>query len=332
MIKYVYVIKIFTIFVLNKSLLTKNYTLMKKSITSLFLMLACSFGAQAQTDSYPFDAADVDENGWLWFDTPEKIEKYVGISEDGKLDPNGKIFQMISTKSASDALPPFNETFASDTVTGFGDPKSGGTDVKKGAIVMHKATENALYNNGGAVLINLPSCKMLSMNLSCESAAQLYLSGTNDAEADTSAYSIVYLPQKTEWFPGMAFYQELFRTDNFTWEGIHMLNNNGASEFTFSSKNPVYGMLQVAGLYPVYLHGIKVILDGTSTNIRNITTEDILFDGQNVSLATPAQISVYNIDGALVSSEYADKISLSGLNKGLYLVKAGNATRKIAIK
>ena len=48
---------------------------MKKSITSLFLMFACVFGAQAQANSYPFDEADLDANGWLWFDTPEKIEK-----------------------------------------------------------------------------------------------------------------------------------------------------------------------------------------------------------------------------------------------------------------
>ena len=32
-----------------------------------------------------FDAADVDEQGWLWFDSQAKIDKYVGLEGSGKL-------------------------------------------------------------------------------------------------------------------------------------------------------------------------------------------------------------------------------------------------------
>lgn len=301
---------------------------MKKTITSFFMMLACAFSAQAQT-SYPFDAADVDENGWLWFDTPEKIDKYVGVSKDGKLDPDGKIFQLITTESASGVKPPFNETFASDTISGFGDPHNAGTDIRKGAIVLHQATENGKFNNGGAVLINLPSCKNINMVLSCESSAQLYLSGSKDATADTSTYTIVYQPEAAVFPPG--FFIPLFTCNIYNWNDLQTFNNKGATDFTLASKEPVFALLQVAGLLPVYIHGIRIQTE-QSTGIQELTSEKILFDGQNVSLNNPARISVYHIDGSCVLSEYTDQVNLSGLPKGLYLVKAGQATQKIVIK
>lgn len=306
---------------------------MKKSITSLFLMLACAFGAQAQTESYPFDAADVDANGWLWFDTAEKIEKYVGVSKDGKLDPNGKIFQMITTSTAAEAEEPFNTTFASDTITGFANDKFI-DQLKKGAIVLNGASQNGNYDDGGAVLINLPSCKEMHMFLSCQSSAWVYLSGTNDAKADTSAYNVVYQPSKTEMWPGgPVFINPLFSGLNnpFEWTSLETLNNEGASEFTLASKQPVYALLQSAGTLPVYIHGIKVVTEGT-TGINDITADAISFDGKNISLNAAAEINVYNLSGALVASEYASSMNLSNLTKGVYMVKVGNTTQKVVIK
>lgn len=308
---------------------------MKKSITSLFLMLACAFGAQAQTESYPFDAADVDANGWLWFDTAEKIEKYVGVSKDGKLDPNGKIFQMITTSGADSInLPaPFNETFASDTITGFGydDGEGNVAEPKKGAIVLNTASNNAITKDGGAVLIKLPSCKNMSMVLSTASSCWLRLSGTNDAKADTSAYNIVYKPIQP--WPGFPMYDPLFNgfSNPFTWESIETLNDNGTSEFTLTSKEPVYVLLQNSIASPLYLHGIKVVTEGT-TGINDITADAISFDGKNISLNAAAEINVYNLSGALVASEYASSMNLSNLTKGVYMVKVGNATQKVVIK
>ena len=36
----------------------------------------------ASTEVTFFDPKDVDSNGWLWFDTQEKINRYVGITDD----------------------------------------------------------------------------------------------------------------------------------------------------------------------------------------------------------------------------------------------------------
>lgn len=302
---------------------------MKKSITSLFLMLACAFSAQAQTESYPFDAADVDANGWLWFDTPEKIEKYVGVSQDGKLDPKGKIFQLITTNSGANAEEPFNKTFASDTLTGYNykNPSA----AYKGAISLHKATQNGTINDGGAVLINLPSCKEMNLMLSTAQSGYAYLSGTNDADADISAYSLLYKPAAAVFPPGM--YTPLFSQLNcpFAWTSMETLNNNGESEFTLASSAPVYALVQSASVNPLYIHGVRIVTEET-TGINDITADAITFDGNKVSLKNAAEINVYNLNGALIASEYTASMSLSNLAKGVYMVKVGNATQKVVIK
>ena len=68
---------------------------MKKIISTLFLGLACTIGVQAQEYNLFYD---VDADGWLWFDSQEKIDKYVGLCNeaDNKIDPNGKWYRQTS--------------------------------------------------------------------------------------------------------------------------------------------------------------------------------------------------------------------------------------------
>ena len=49
---------------------------MKKSVT-LALFFAGAFTSAAYAQGNLFTPADCDSNGWLWFDTQEKIDKYV---------------------------------------------------------------------------------------------------------------------------------------------------------------------------------------------------------------------------------------------------------------
>lgn len=52
---------------------------MKKIISTLILGLACTIGVQAQEYNLFYD---VDADGWLWFDSQEKIDKYVGLCNE----------------------------------------------------------------------------------------------------------------------------------------------------------------------------------------------------------------------------------------------------------
>ena len=79
---------------------------MKKIISTLILGLACTIGVQAQEYNLFYD---VDADGWLWFDSQEKIDKYVGLCNeaDNKIDPNGKIIQMVPADIAPDYPPTY---------------------------------------------------------------------------------------------------------------------------------------------------------------------------------------------------------------------------------
>lgn len=57
---------------------------MKKSVT-LALLFAGAFTSAAYAQGNLFTPADCDSNGWLWFDTQEKIDKYVGDATSDKL-------------------------------------------------------------------------------------------------------------------------------------------------------------------------------------------------------------------------------------------------------
>lgn len=80
---------------------------MKKTFTAFCLALACTSGLRAQEFNL---FHDVDADGWLWFDTQEKIDKYVGLCNeaDNKIDPNGKPIQMVP----ADIAPDYPATFA----------------------------------------------------------------------------------------------------------------------------------------------------------------------------------------------------------------------------
>lgn len=81
---------------INQCIINFNKKCMSRKITVLLMTLSVVMFANAQEYNL-FDPADVDANGWIWFDTQEKIDKYIGQAnnEDGKIDPNGKIIQLI---------------------------------------------------------------------------------------------------------------------------------------------------------------------------------------------------------------------------------------------
>lgn len=59
-------------------------------------LLLSAIGVQAQEYNL-FPASVVDENGWLWFNSQNIVDQYVGVCKenDYKVDPEGKIIQMI---------------------------------------------------------------------------------------------------------------------------------------------------------------------------------------------------------------------------------------------
>ena len=58
----------------------------------------------------------------------------------------------------------------------------------------------------------------------------------------------------------------------------------------------------------------------------------IFFEGNRVVLNEPARLEVYNAEGLLINAAHTDRMDLSGMPKGIYIVKAGDATRKLVVQ
>jgi hypothetical protein len=107
---------------LERDLTTKkdNSKRLMKKIFTIAMLAVATMSASAQNTYNLFDPADCDADGWLWLNTQEKIDRYVGnINEDAyTVDPNGKVIQL----AFANITPDYPETVA--------DPEAYGVDTQ----------------------------------------------------------------------------------------------------------------------------------------------------------------------------------------------------------
>ena len=308
---------------------------MKKGITTLFLGLAFAAGAQAQEYNL---FHDVDADGWLWFDTDEKIEKYVGpcltTTTGFAIDPEGKPIQLVPAMQ----YPDYPETTADAYYTGAGaGGEVGGEGAKTGAIMLEPATGLGAFSNrdGGGIVVLMPSCSTFSLSLSCEGSGYVHMSASTDInakfdkeeeEGGFTVISAIHAVWKPLFTPGLG-----------VWEGIEKLDNGNEPHFTLKSDTPIYGYFRSASTSTMYIHGIRVTTPTNSTlSVRDVTAKQqhhIFLEGNCVVLNEPADIKVYNANGLLMNAAtHASRMDISDMPKGIYIVKAGDATRKVAVQ
>lgn len=295
---------------------------MKKIIYTLTCALACVFNAHAQEYNL-FPASDIDADGWLWFDTQEKIDKYVGIcdEENYKVDPNGKPIQLIY----ADIMPDYPMSTADPYWIGAGKGgEIGAAGSRTGALII-AGSSSLMGTNGGGFVVLMPSCSTYSICMSREGSTFLRMRASKDINTNFTNYDAIkayaFLP--------------LFSSGIYTWEGIEKLDNGYDDGYTLQSDQPIYAYFQSMTSDPIYIHGIRVTTPTNSTvGIKETTTNTthIFFEGKRVVLNEPANIYVYSIDGRLVANSYGNEMDLSGLTKGIYTVKAGQSTRKMVIE
>lgn len=307
---------------------------MKKGITILFFGLAFAAGAQAQEYNL---FHDVDAEGWLWFDTDEKIDKYVGeclTTQTGfAIDPNGKPIQLVPAMQ----YPDYPETTADAYYTGAGaEGVVGGEGAKTGAIMLEPATGLSAYSgmNGGGIVVLMPSCSTFSLSLSCEGSGYVHMSASTnvnakfDKEESEGGFTVISA-KHAAWSP-------LFTPGLGVWEGIEDLNNGYEPYFTLKSNSPIYAYFRSASTSTMYIHGIRVTTPTNSTlSVSDVAAKQqnrIFFEGNRVVLNEPARLEVYNAEGVLMNAAHTDRMDLSGMPKGIYIVKAGDATRKLVVQ
>lgn len=272
---------------------------MKKNYLAWALLLS-AIGVQAQEYNL-FPASVVDADGWLWFNSQEIVDQYIGVcnENDYKVDPEGKIIQMIY----ADQVPSYPSTTVDPDAIGYGKGGELGADgYKKGAIILPAASALG-STNGGGIALCLPSCSTLSMNVSCNGMISCRLLSTDKIETAFTDYGVrqVYLVP----------FKKFAGAGNTSVNGLET-KTNGNDNITIKSDKPVYVYFQNNTKGEVYIHGIKVTTPKQeTTGIANIQTQ-----------GTAAQ-EVYTIDGVKVGN------TLKGQKQGLYIVKQGNNIKKV---
>lgn len=287
---------------------------MKKFYFMMALIL-CAMSATAQNYNL-FSASDIDKDGWLWFDTQAKVDKYVGTcdEENYKADPNGKKIQMVY----ADQVPAYPPTTVNPDEIGYGKGGEVGTEgYKKGAIILAPASA-LLQPNGGGILIMMPSCSELSINVSCESKVGMQLCSTTDINTVFTNYEV-----RGGW---SAMFGAFAQAGNSTVKGLET-KTNGNDNITIKSDKPVYVYFRNNTTKEVYIHGIRVITTTKNEDGGEVTPETpgndytVKFTAEtsdterevNVALSKPGKVSIDWGDG--VKKETNIEAAFDGWNQ-----------------
>ena len=295
---------------------------MNRKTTVLLMALSVVMFANAQEYNL-FDPADVDANGWIWFDTQEKIDKYIGQAnnEDGKIDPNGKIIQLICADFGD-----YEDSTVDPTIKGVGtDGEMGGPGAKTGAIITAGASAS-MTTNGGGFVVRMPSCVSCNLFLSSEATTYVRLLGATEQDKYFKDYTIVSALYSTVFKP-------LMRAGQKEWTEMETLDSGNEPYFKLKSDAPIYARFESLTKVPLYIHGMKVLTSTKPSGVNDASVNSkIEFDGITLSLGGVANVQVYTTTGVLAASATTDKMNLSPLTSGVYIVKAKNGTNERTTK
>lgn len=286
---------------------------MKKIFIFPFLLLSV-MAATAQTSGRNlFDATDIDENGWIWFDTAEKIDKYIGIinEEDYLVDPDGKPIQLVY----ADIYPDYPASEASADFIGAGTDGETGSEGSRTGAIMLQPSSGAMSINGGGFVVCMPSCHSYAICYSSNSKVMTRLVATKNANAPMSnSLGECSLESESGWRVISATYATVLKrlpAGINTWDGLEELNNGYEPIVTMQSDDPIYVWFQSATPDTVYIHGIKAI-----------TKEEPTAGIVDVNVADDSR-AVYSVDGRRLAGDLAEE------GEGLYIVTEQGKSKKV---
>ncbi len=302
---------------------------MKKFLLSAALCAACVTAASAQETFNYFDAADVDANGWLWFDTQAKIDKYVGFGNKYKIQLQSATFE--------DSDGQFAEPVGDPEVKGWNEAgELGGEGAKTGAIILCPGSKanGSDSPDGGGILLQLPDCAEIDLFLSTENSPIIPALAGAKGWVEAIDCGVI----KTYISMGI-FGKPLAKATQYQWNDIQDMKSSVSGLQLASPKGEkVTGLIRNNKNQPLYIQGIKVM---TYTNDSSAGISDVIadggltlsFDGENVNASADAAIEVYAVSGARVAMGNGSSLALGHLASGAYVVKAtsdcGTATIKI---
>lgn len=208
-----------------------------------------------------FEAEDLDEDGWIWFDTAEKIEKYIGVinENDYLVDPDGKPIQLVYADIMSDDYP---ASEASAEFVGAGTDGETGSEGSRTGAIMLQPSSGVTSINGGGFVVCMPSCYSYDICYSSNSRVMTRLVATTNVNAPmNNCLPGCTLDSEDGWRIISAKYAAVFNrlpAGINNWEGLEELNNNTKPIATIQSEDSIYVWFQSATPDTIYIHGIKV--------------------------------------------------------------------------
>jgi len=284
---------------------------MKKSLLAVALLAAMATPeVVAQTTYNFFDAADVDKDGWLWFDSQEKIDKYVGWNTKKK---SFKIQNVDADYQDGYGNP--IENITDPELIGFGtDGQLGSAGSYTGAVILPDASESfvsyaAPTGHGGGLLINVPDLAQLDICLSARQKDLLLACEANDQELTTrdlinknigmikgcELTGLQIGSEPASILQGVSYSGKWSDIQNYEDDEFYLLNTSDFTQTRHFKIQSKPGEKRAVVFYnymkssPLYVHGIRVL---TYTNTSGVA--DIIADGEDTNAPT------YNVLGVRV--------------------------------
>ena len=277
-----------------------------KHIFTLALMAFCmTTGLHAQEYNM-FNPSDCDAEGWLWFNSQAKVDKYVGLIDEDEdvVNTEGALIQMVY----SNVKPDFPPTTVDADIMGYGTDGELGTEgALKGAIILPPSSRVMNYN-GGAVLVRMPSCSSFAVCVSSPSKVCMQLLASTDIQIEKFGLVVGYIS-----------FRPFARAGVTKVTGLENKANADTGN-SFKSDTPKYALLRNGTSDTIFVHGFKITTPRPeSTGIQEVATSSNM------------KADVYTVDGTLVATKVSNA-QLSTLKKGLYMIRRGKDVKKMIIK
>ncbi len=281
---------------------------MKKVLLTFAALAAFSAVNAQQTYNY-FDPADCDADGWLWFNTQEKLDKYVGWGDPFDTTKNPKIMLQAAEHGdyAEPTLDPTLQGYNADRVQGGEGSWTGGI------ILPGSSTANGSDNpNGAGILLQLPDCAYFGLKLSTES--EYICVGLKGGKGWLEGVDLALI--QTYLRMGAFVNRPLASVPQFTWENIQNVENaNTNLKLASPLGEKVTAQVRNNRGDDLYVQGIKILTYTDNGYAGGSGVAGIEADEN-------AHVEFFNMQG----------MKVSGNEPGMYIRRQGSKTAKVIVK
>lgn len=292
---------------------------MKKVLLTIAAFAAVSVANAQQLYNY-FDPADCDANGWLWFDTQAKIDKYLGYYDPELLKTPAELAspKLYMIDALCESEPGVSDpTFGDATIKGYNaEGVQGGEGSRTGALVLAAGSSSLGTNgDGGSFIVWLPDCAQMDMEISQEyNVIAPALMGGLGWKEDVDLNNI------KDYKKFGIFMKPLSETYTYTWMNIQNVENSGEVQCHKIGQplgQKVTAKVRQNVSTEMLIHGIRILQYTDNGHPFNPGS-----GVAGIEADENAPVEFFNMQG----------MKVSGNEPGMYIRRQGSKTAKVIVK